>query len=314
VQQFFSELPAEDFRQCLMRYEARRMGVLADYDRPSLLASVSGFLSRWRLPALGLAFPPDLRGQIHTHEDAARALIGEMRAAASKTLGATFADGSAVLSEGGTDPAPGRRFVDWLCAFEAQRTVDVVLTNAYVFYDLMTEPYPHAVYHGSRLAGAVMQSPHREAFFGRAVFVSTFGFEGEPRTLLEPGFDALDTSEREDFIGTYLLAHELGHALLRIPDVYDHGAKCLMTTDYASGYVEGYRRLLANPGRCSRCAPYVEARKLVQRMDEDLRKRRLTLAERDAQRALAALPSDLDGSTSDYAARVFTRLAEAVYD
>jgi hypothetical protein len=257
------------------------------------------------------AFPPDLRPQIRSHDDASRALVGEMRAAAEKAFSATFADGTPVLTGA---LGPGRRFVDWLCAFEVQRDHDVVLTNSYVFYDLITEPYPHAVYHGSRLAGAVMQSPHRESFFGRAVFVSTFGFEGQPTTLLEPGYGAFDPSQRDAFIGTYLLAHELGHALLRIPDVYDHGAKCLMTTDYAVGYVDGFKRLLDNPGKCARCAPYVDARKLVQKMDEYLRRKRLVPAERMADKAVKHLPPNLDGSTGDYAARVYTRLASAEYE
>lgn len=309
---YFAGLPQDDYRTCLARHDGRRALRLQDYDRPRLQESVSAFLSRWRMPALVPAFPPALRPQLRNHDDAARALIAEMREAADKAFSASFVTHERLLAPTGDDV--GRRFVDWLCAFEVQRETDVVMTNAYVFYDLLSEPYPHAVYHGSRLAGAVMQSPARELFLGRGVFVSTFGLGGEPAALLEPGHSRLTAAGRDAFIGTYLVAHELGHALLRIPDVYDHPPKCLMTTDYALGYVEGYERLLAHTGRCPRCAGYVAARQAFQEFEEALKAKRIADAERLVDKVVKKLPPHIDGSAADYAARVYTRLAQRELD
>ena len=53
----------------------------------------------------------------------------------------------------------------------------------------------------------------------------------------------------EEFIGTYLLAHELGHAILKIPDVYDHGPGCLMNTSFAPSYTDGYAALQSTHGK-----------------------------------------------------------------
>jgi hypothetical protein len=309
---FFKRLPQDELRACLQRHEARRVSRLEDYDRPRLQESVSAFLSRWRLPALIPAFPPELRPQLRTYDDAARALIAEMRQAAEKATNARFPSGERVLAARLADEQNlGRRFVDWLCAFEVQSEADVVLTNAFVFYDLLSEPYPHAVYHGSRLAGAVMQSPSRPLFLGRSVFVSSFGLTGEPQVLLDEGHNALEAKDRSRFVGTYLLAHELGHALLRIPDVYDHGPKCLMSTDYSVGYIEGYKRLLTHTGRCSRCSIYTDSRKALQLFEDALRLKKLTLAEKLAERVVRRMPQSIDGSVGDYAARIYTRLASA---
>ncbi len=311
---FFSRLPQDDFRACLARFETRRALRTQDFDRPRLQESVASFLSRWRMPALLPAFPPELRVTVRTHEDAARALVAEMRQAASVAFEATFSSGEPVLASRLTDNNLGRRFVDWLCAFEVQSSADVVLTNAYVFYDLLTEPYPHAVYHGSRLAGAVMQSPTRELFVGRAVFVSSFGTSGEPVALLEPRANTLSPEERDAFVGRYLLAHELGHALLRIPDVYDHPPRCLMTTDYALGYLDGYERLQASPGRCPRCSLYVDARRTFDDFEAALRSGRLRQAEKLVERVIARVPTNIDGSVGEFAARVYTRLGMAELD
>ncbi|MCC6810815.1 MAG: hypothetical protein IT381_25525 [Deltaproteobacteria bacterium] len=309
---FFKRLPRDDFRACIARHEPRRVSRIEDYDRPRLQEGVAAFLSRWRLPALLPAFPPDLRATLKTHDDAARALIAEMREAALRATSARFENGEPVLrAKLAEEQNLGRRFVDWLCAFEVQSEADVVLTNAYVFYDLLTEPYPHAVYHGSRLAGAVMQSPGRTLFLGRAVFVSSFGLSGEPETLLEPSHQTLNADDRNKFVGTYLLAHELGHALLRIPDVYDHGPKCLMSTDYALGYVDGYKRLLGHQGRCSRCTIYTDARRALQLFDDALKAKKLKNAEKLAERVVRRMPPNIDGSVGDFAARIYTRLGQA---
>lgn len=310
---FFKKLPQEELRACLLRHEPRRVTRVEDYDRPRLQEGVSAFLSRWKLPALVPAFPPDLRPGLKTHDDAARALVAEMRDAAIKATGARFPNGQPVLAAKLADEKNlGRRFVDWLCAFEVQQDADVVITNAYVFYDLLTEPYPHAVYHGSRLAGAVMQSPSRPLFLGRAVFVSSFGLSGEPQSLLEPNAEALSAAQdKNKFVGTYLLAHELGHALLRIPDVYDHGPKCLMSTDYSLGYVDGYKRLLAHQGRCSRCTIYTDARKSLELFDDAIRSKKLKTAEKLAERVVRRMPPNIDGSVGDFAARIYTRLGQA---
>jgi hypothetical protein len=273
---------------CLSRFSGGRAETAADYDRPSLPGVVAGFLSRWSLPTLSRAFPEEVR----SYDQAARRLIAEMRRAAL-----------AASDRGLLDARPGRRFSDWLCAMEAQRDDDVILSNVYVFYDLASEPYPHTVFHHARLSGAAMFSAAREALFGRAVFVSTFSEE----------------PVSDDFLGTYLLAHELGHAILKVPDVYDHGPGCLMNTSFAPSYADGYAALLRSeqlhaergPWLCVKCRGYRDAHRAVADMQTALARGDWLAVEHKLERATALLPAMVDGDAAAYKSKLYVRVAGA---
>ncbi len=275
---FFEGLPADEMEDCLRRFAGNRIEEMSDYDTPTLAPKVASFLSRWPLSALQRAFPAPVR----SYDAGARQLIAQMRSDA----GPVFAEKSFA--------AVGHRFSDWACAVELQNSDDVIVTNAFVFYDLAAEPYPHTVFHGTRLSGAAMLSPQRDALFGRAVFVSTY-VEG-------PLSDA--------FVGTFLLAHELGHALLKVPDVYDHGAGCLMNTSFAPTYAAAYDELLQHRGYCSKCRPYREAHRFVLLLDAALQKTDLHKAEHALEAALHLLPAVVDGDAAAYKSRLLVRIAE----
>ena len=280
---YFASLDPSAMRECLARFTSGRAESPVDYDRASLPATVASFLSRWPLATLRRAFP----GEVRTYDQAARTLIAEMR------RNAVAAQDNGLLTG-----QKGQRFSDWLCAMEVQRDDDVVLANSYVFYDLATEPYPHTVFHHSRLSGAAMFSGAREPMFGRAVFVSTYSEE--------PVSDA--------FIGTYLLAHELGHAILKIPDVYDHGRGCLMNTSFTPSYAQSYAALPHSPRPqtewfCAKCHAYRESHAAVNEMQAAIARSDWPLAERRLERAVVQLPAFADGDASAYKSRLYVRVA-----
>lgn len=275
---YFAQLDPTAMHDCLARFAGGRAEKISDYDRPSLAATVASFLSRWSLQTLSRAFPED----VHSYEQAARRLVAEMRHEAVSAH-----------DRGLLTARPGHRFSDWLCAMEVQRDDDVVLSNMYVFYDLANEPYPHTVFHHSRLSGAAMFSAAREPLFGRAVFVSTYSEE----------------PVSDEFVGTYLLAHELGHAILKIPDVYDHGSGCLMNTSFAPSYAQGYAALPRGPFLCSKCRTYREAHAAVLEMQVALSRNDLPLAERKLERAVTQLPAFADGDALAYKCRLYLRVA-----
>lgn len=277
---YFATLDGVAMRDCLSRFAGGRAETVSDYDRPSLPGTVASFLSRWSLPVLNRAFPQDVR----SYDQAARRLIAEMRHEA------VSARDRGLLTE-----RPGHRFSDWLCAMEVQRDDDVVLSNAYVFYDLATEPYPHTVFHHSRLSGAAMFSAAREPLFGRAVFVSTYSEE----------------AVSDEFVGTYLLAHELGHAILKIPDVYDHGSGCLMNTSFAPSYAQGFAALPHGPFLCTRCRPYRDSHAFVLDMQSALARYDFPLAERKLERAVGSVPAFADGDALAYKSRLYVHVAGA---
>ena len=106
----------------------------------------------------------------------------------------------------------------------------------------------------------------------------------------------MTSKARAQALGLWLLAHELGHALLKIPDVYDHPESCLMKTvrgDLAP--LSGLSRLHENPGPCPRCEPYVRMMREVWKGEESRTRKQWPEAKAAYLKALGEAPERLDG-------------------
>jgi tetratricopeptide (TPR) repeat protein len=204
--------------------------------------------------------------------------------------------------------------VRWICAVREQDRADLILTNAFILYDLASEPYPHSIFAKNKVGGASLASPHRRAIRGRAVIASTFSMVTDLPFFREEGAETLTPEERLRVIGTFIVAHELGHAVFKLPDFYDHPRECLMTTKYETGYVSGWRDVLAHPGGCTGCQPYIEARRQVFLGQLARAKGDHNEAIRLFKEAIRTTPKHIDGSYLRYIAGLSIEVAEIYRD
>ncbi len=274
----------------------------ADVDR------VQRFLSRWSVESLRAFFPEVDRAALTSYTIIRDKLLEEFDRKVAVIASFTLAKGRSLLSQETLDQ---RSYVRWICAMRNQDEADLVLTNAFILYDLSSEPYPHAIFAKGKVGGASLLSPKRRAIRQRAVVASTFSMVTDIPFFLEEGADTLTPDEKLAVIGTFIVAHELGHAVFKIPDFYDHPPECLMTTKYETGYVSGYRVLKTHPGACSACQPYVDAKRFVFRA-EAYREAGLGRAAADELKlAIQKTPKHVDGTYKRYIAELSLQVAEA---
>lgn len=292
---------------CLARLTPLRVrpGVrrAADMPRDKVLA----FLKRWDLSALRAFFPSGQRKALDSHEVIASRLLEEMDRKIAAIGDIKLPSGASLLAP---EALEQRSYVRWLCALRNQSDYDFILTNAFVLYDLGSEPFPHSVFQKNKVGGASLFSPGREPLRGQAVFASTFSMVTDLPFFQEPGLETLRPKERFEVIGSFIVAHELGHALFKLPDFYDHPAECLMTTQFETDYVTGYWHLQAQPGRCGKCEPWVQARREVFLADLDEAKGDFAGAAAHLQRAIKMTPKHIDGSYPRYIAGLSAEVAE----
>ena len=271
---------------------------------------VEHFLARWTLDELRAFFPEAQRPGLGGYHDIATQLLAELDRKVALIAGFKLARGASLLDAARLDE---RSYVRWVCAMREQDEADLVLTNAFILYDLASEPYPHSIFQKNKVGGASLPSPKRRAIAGRAVLGSTFSMVTELPYFREEGVETLTNAERLEVIGDFIVAHELGHALFKLPDFYDHPRECLMTTKYETGYVSGYRNLKHFPGACSACQPYVDARRLVFLADQKRRAGEDREAIALLRRAMKETPRHIDGSYWRYVADLSADVAEIYY-
>lgn len=217
--------------------------------------AATAFLSRWSIDSLAAFLAPDERATTHA----------EMFEVARRRFAATVERYGALRTPAGTpliepDKSLARSFAAWSCALHDQERFDVVVTNAFILADVMSEPHPHSIFGKAKIGGIAGPNPSRGVLEGQALLVTTFGFDTPLPELSELGGIAASEEERAAILGDYLLAHEIAHSVFGIPDMFDHPAGCLMTSRPNETYREGLALLATNPGACARCRQWVEAR------------------------------------------------------
>lgn len=222
--------------------------------RPKMLT----FLKKWSLKELQSFFPVEEQGRYTSHEAVLEQVIATYRQKAAAIAKIRLADKQKLLD---SSKLRYRSYSSWVCALRGQEDYDIILTNEFIFYDLIGEPFPHTVFQKCKVGGASLPSPKRIVIPGRALFVSTFGIENKIPFFDEDPQNRFSHDEKQQLTGMFLLAHELGHALFKLPDFYDHPEQCLMTTKAETDYQTGYTLLKNNPGTCPACQPWVTARR-----------------------------------------------------
>ncbi len=274
-----------------------------DVDRKAVVH----FLERWSLNELRSFFDAKERAALTSHEVIAAKLAAELDRKLELIASLTLENGASILAP---DKLDERSYVRFVCAMRAQNEADLVLTNAFILYDLGSEPYPHSVFQKNKVGGASLASPRRQAIPGRALVSSTFSMITSLPFFREDGVEGLSPRDKLEVIGAFILAHELGHALFKLPDFYDHPKECLMTTKHDTGYVSGYWRLLASPGPCPACAPWVEAKRHVFAAEDKRQRGDTAGAIASLKEAIRKTPRHIDGSYKRYLADLSCDIAE----
>lgn len=296
--------PAGD--PCLASFEPMRVRPGGRRAQDVGAKAVLPFLSRWKVEELRAFFPASEQPKLASYDAIARELLEEFDRKVTLISGFTLPDGTSLLAP---ERADERSYVRWVCAMRAQDTADLVLTNAFILYDLGSEPYPHSIFQKCKVGGASLLSPKRRAMRGRAMVSSTFSMMTDLPFFREDGVETLRPKERFEVIGSFIVAHELGHALFKLPDFYDHPKECLMTTKYETGYVSGYWYLKASPGTCSACAPWVAAKRHVFVSDAARARGDVATAIRELKEAIRTTPKHIDGSYKRYVAELSFEVA-----
>ena len=309
VEQFFARY-FDPHGACAQRLAPWRYDPWSEPDFDAARPDMLRFLKRWGLDELRSFFPPEKARGITSYEVLLDKLIPVYRHKVAIIRQLRLTSGLGLFAPA---KAPMRSYVNWICAVRAQDRYDVILTNEFLLYDLITEPYPHSIFKKCKVGGASLRSPTRTAMPGRALFASTFGMESDLPFFAEDPDNTLSRTERQRITGMFILAHELGHALFKLPDFYDHPPQCLMTTRAETDYISGYRDLLKHPGPCPSCRPYIAARQEYFNARELLAKGRFDEAIAAFKRVVKQTPKHIDGSYRAYLADIGVNIATAFW-
>lgn len=251
------------------------------------------FFERWALPALLPFLPEEQRGPGASYARVYDFYTRHYPETVDKLSKLKTPAGTPLVSP---KDSLSRSFVGWLCALKLQADYDVIITNTFILADLMSEPHPHSVLGKAKIGGIAVQSRGERGMDGQALLATTFAIDTPILTLSELNGQPADLDERADILGTYLLAHEIGHAVFGIPDAYDHPPGCLMTSRPGSSYREGLKELREHPEPCSKCQHWVEARRALDRGRALLREHKPKAALRELKKSIRQLPKHFHGS------------------
>ena len=268
---------------------------------------VRRFLSQWPVESLAAYFPESERAGLTSYEALTDKLLAEFDRKVTTLAAFKLANGSSLLEP---KRMRERSYVNWICALRNQDDADLILTNELVLYDLASEPYPHSIFAKCKVGGASLSSPRRRAIYRRAVFASTFSMVTDLPFFQEAGAADLKPAEKLSVIGTFIVAHELGHAVFKLPDFYDHPPECLMTTKFETGYVSGFLDLLAHPGPCPMCQPWVDAKRHVFLAEEAHKDGKYDAAVDHLRAAIKGTPKHVDGNYRRYIADLSVMVAD----
>lgn len=268
---------------------------------------VDDFLSRWSVGSLAAFFPEAERAELTSYAAIRAKLLEEFDRKVAEIAKFKLKNGESLLAP---DKLDQRSYVSWICAIRNQNEADFILTNEFILYDLASEPYPHSIFQKCKMGGASLLSPERRAIHRRALVASTFSMFTEIPFFIEEGAEWLTSRERLEVIGTFIVAHEMGHAVFKIPDFYDHPPECLMTTKFETGYVSGWRELAAHPGPCPLCQPYVDAKNHVFLAYAARMENRPDDVIKHLKIAIRKTPKHTDGSYLRYIADLSVQIAE----
>ncbi|MDH5716758.1 MAG: hypothetical protein OEZ22_03855 [Spirochaetia bacterium] len=187
----------------------------------------------------------------------------------------------------------------WVELMKYQDSYDIILTNTILVYDEIEKPYPHVIFKHAKVSGSSFESPAREGnLAGVSSFSSVFELYSNEPYFLGKASSKMGSLSR-DFInkaiGGYLVAHEMGHQIYWIPDVYDHPKGCLMDTKFENLEIaDGYKQLLEENPKCKKCEKYIKARDEIFTGQKLLKDNKKDKAAFHIKKGLKLLPEKLD--------------------
>jgi tetratricopeptide (TPR) repeat protein len=269
--------------------------------------SILAFIKQWKVEELTGFFPESERAHYATYDDIYAGIVKQMTEKIA-AIGILTSGGKALLRP---EKAAFRSFLNWLVALELQDRYDVVLTNTFILYDDISQPSPHSIFGSCKVGGVSHQNTARTALGGRVIMGSTFGMDTDIPLFMETGDKPVARDTRNDVIGAFVIAHELGHAIFKLPDHYDHPPECLMNNSKELNYREGYELLLAHPGPCPRCHPWMEARHHFFEAEFAFSQGQWQPAIDHYNVALKQTPSNVDGYRPRYMAQIVYKMSQA---
>ncbi|MEE2900699.1 MAG: hypothetical protein VYC39_00120 [Myxococcota bacterium] len=255
VSDFMQQAPLETSKYCLSQISKRYRGTGPKEFEP-YEKKAKKFLKRWSLKSL-TSFVTDKKLKRSPTYDGVYEHLVDRYVATVQRLAETKTRSQQALVR--PKYSTEQSFAAWNCALREQRNFDVVITNAFIMADVMSEPHPHAFFGKAKVGGIATLNPHRNALGKAALLVTTFAIDTPITWLSELDGKPAHSEERAEILGDYLLAHEIAHAIIGIPDVYDHPEECLMTSRPNQSYRVGLQLLREHQKPCSRCRKWVDA-------------------------------------------------------
>lgn len=198
----------------------------------------------------------------------------------------------------------------WMAACYEDSRAEVYITPAALLYDDQSRPHPHRIMAAGPMGGTSLEIKSGGFHEGRGVLVSSFWSVETAGLLRGDGTASMGKRQKAELLGKYILGHELGHMIFKIPDFYDHPDECLMTTRPSDmDPISGLKRLDMNPGRCPKCQPYISMMVQHWKGEESRQKQDWDLARRYFEKALALAPDKLDGGAT-FPSKIYLRLMD----
>ena len=256
-----------------------------------ILKNTSHFLKDWSLDSLNQFFPGS-----KTYDQAAKNLnaVYSEKIEWLKSLKVEEKDSLVILP-----PEDFQSYVEWLTLMFEQNQYDIIFTNSLIINDYIASPYPHTISKHAKIGGSSFISPKRNAMAGASLLVSTLEDFGRIKGLSSPL--EIERQERNRIIGGFLLAHEIGHAFYKIPDVYDHTDSCLMNSKWEKlNSVDGYRLLASDMSPCPYCKKWEQSKNLyIDGLEFQMKNDQLE-AGKAFLKSAEILPERIDGDRKAY--------------
>jgi hypothetical protein len=293
------------------QYDAVRYRFFQKNDYTPYKDRIIKFLGRYKVWDLADFFPGK-KDSLKTYEDIVPVLMDTWYKKVSDLENLKLRNGTWLISRGNNS---FQSYANWLAVMGEQDAYDLVIANTFIVYDVLTEPYPHVVTRLAKVGGSSFESPKRKGFGGSSAMFNTF----EMLTDI-PYFKGAYTNrgltikDWDRIIGAYVVAHELGHMLFLIPDVYNHDRGCLMDSSYENlDYVSGYQIIKQNPEPCTKCQPYVDARNMFFSAESKYNSGDFAGAAEDYRLSAKMSPDKLDIDYTPYMALLYARAAQSYF-
>ncbi len=282
-----------------------------DYE-PYLPQIISFLRKNWKLLDLKEFVPDNLRNNIKTYQDFTKYMFKEYLKKVKKLENLKLKSGKFVISRKNNDI---NSYINWLTVMYFQDKYDIVFSNTLIVYDDILAPYPHAVLRYAKVGGSSFESPKRSLFDGTSAMVNLFEML-TPLKYFNPKTTEKNISRKlwNKIIGAFIMAHEMGHMIYLIPDVYDHPKGCLMDSSNASiDYYKGYKILTDFPQPCPKCKIWVDARNNHFSGDALFKQKKYSEAAYQYKLAAKRTPVKLDIDYNEYISLIYYKMANCYY-